>query len=104
MKKKRARLFWRREPREKGLAGVCQGERGYHLMFQGSRIGSVNVRYGHGFSLTKEGYYWSARLDVNGESKIPLKNTCNNFVPTIEQAKAECEAYVRSFLDAIHGG
>lgn len=89
------RLTWSREPREKGLAAVCQGERGWHLKADGKMIGTVRPHY-KGFSREKIGYYWYARSDELG---IPVRNTAGiKHYATPEEAKEACKKYV---LDCI---
>ncbi len=41
------------------------------------------------------GWFWYARGDELG---VPIKNTCDTPVPTLEEAKRECEAHIRECL------
>lgn len=88
------RLTWKREERETGLRSIYQGERGYDLRINGVRIGRAcrkGVRFG-----ASEGYYWYA-----GEPPwLPHKNTSDTPVATMDEAKAQCMAYVKKHLDA----
>lgn len=93
-------LTWRQEPRETGLAGVVQGERGYDLCYGGEKIGSVRPCY-EGFNRRKRGYFWYAHSEKLG---VPLHNTSRSPVADIEVAKVECRAYVQRFLPGgTHG-
>lgn len=85
------RLTWKRQESEKGLAAVCQGERGYDLRIDGQCVGRVRPveKWGGG------GYWWYA---VSEEHGIPLKNTALSPMPTIGEAKALCLAYVKEHL------
>jgi hypothetical protein len=84
-------LHFRRVPREKGLAAICQGERGYYLFYGDEKVATVAV-----YQLFST-YYWYARHDELG---IPLKNTCVNgdLYASIDDAKAACRAYVNQCL------
>lgn len=89
------RLTWSREPRERGLAGVCQGERGKDLKLSGCRIAYVRT-FGRYHPLYGRGlWYWVASSDKDG---IPLRNTCGAPNSTLEDAQQACEAYVRECL------
>mgnify|MGYP001224007371 CR=1 FL=1 len=88
------RLTWRREADEKGLRGVVQGERGFDLRYDGAEVGTVRPRY-DGWSRKRAGYYWTAQ---SANPPVPLINTAGTPVATIEEAKAQCEAYVREHL------
>lgn len=93
------RLTWSREPRQRGLAGVVQGERGYDLKYDGEIVGRARpLPVGH---RRYNGYYWYAVSDRSG---IPLRNTSDKRVPTIDEAKAHCVAYVRECLAATKDG
>lgn len=87
------RLRWRREERERGLAGTCQGERGYDLMYGNQRVGSARVAY-VGWSRNVAGYYHYCQW--GGESI----NTCDELVPTIDEAKAQAMAWARERIQA----
>lgn len=81
---KRPRLAWRRQPRELGLAGIVQGERGYQLRHQGKCLGGVYPIY-LGFSRKRIGYHAYGRWEEYG---VPYLNTCEEPVATVEEAKA----------------
>ncbi len=83
------RLIWRRQLSERGLAPVCP----YQLFYGGESIGSVgHVRSGF-TTHSKEGYFWAARGD-----NVPWRNTAGAPLPTVEEAKEQCEDYVRFCL------
>ena len=88
-----ARLTWRRESREPGRSGWgC--ERGWRLWREGQLVGAVYPRYELGNG-RPSGWYWSSRNQTLG---IPFRNTANEPVPTADEAKAACLAYVREHL------
>lgn len=92
------RLTWKREARAKGLAGVCQGERGFDLYARTERgvekIASVRPLYAGLLRSGKRGYYWYARHDGLG---VRLRNTASEKpYATIVEAMAACLAYVQS--------
>jgi hypothetical protein len=89
------RLTWKREERKTGLARVTQGERGYALRMDGEQIGAVYPFRGR--KRGAPGYYWTAW--VNGKTE----NTRENPLPTIEDAKAACKAWVLAELTAGKG-
>lgn len=93
------RLTWKREPRETGLAAICQGERGFHLNLNGINIGSVSPLY-KGFGRDKIGYYWC--VGSAPEIKLPYRNTANRrpAYATVEEAKEACKAYVLECLES----
>lgn len=75
------RLSWRREPRETGLAGVCQGPRGAILKVDGKDVGRVySTSVG---SRLEDGWF----LAVRSENCIPLRNTCKAPVKTIDDGQ-----------------
>src|SRR5262249_46784393 len=88
------RLFWNKEPNEQGLASIGQAPRGAFLKVNGVIVGRV---YAYTVSLNVyDGGWWIARDNTLG---IPLRNTCNdNRIPTLDEAKTACEAYVRQHL------
>ena len=88
------RLSWRREPSEKGLARVCQGERGRDLHVDGARVAMVRP-YTEGLSRERRGYYWYGGNGVHG---IPGKNTHATPTKTQQEACDEAEAYIRAAL------
>lgn len=89
-----ARLTWSKEPSEKGLAAVCQGERGRILKVNGSEVGYAGAVY-QGWSRVVAGYYWYAS---DGKLGIAHRNTADSPVATLEDAQKACEAYVRECL------
>ncbi len=84
------RLRWRLDKHPSGLAGVCAGPRGSTL------YDSTGKRYAMVSAINRggSGWYWVAGWD----SDVPRRNTCNQPVPTIDEAKAEAMAYVRAAL------
>ena len=86
------RITWKREPREPGLAGVCQGERCYDLNCGGELVGHVRLK-----RLVRSFYFWWACSDTLG---VPLYNSevSGQEYATMEQAKADCRAYVEGWL------
>lgn len=64
------RLTVRRQRRERGLAGVVQGELGHDIVLNGAVIGSV--RLGRSGSAAGRGWYWSAG---GRQTPITLHNT-----------------------------
>lgn len=95
MSKKRKQLRWRREPRETGLAGVCQGERGWELRYGGEDVATVS-RHGHD-RWNPTGWHWWARNDGLG---VVWRNTSAEKLTykTPEEAKVACRSYVESVL------
>lgn len=91
-KVRKPRLTWSRQPDEKGLARVCQSERGRVLKVNGVEVASVYAI--HRRYHERSGYYWVAR----GEG-IELANTFGvREFAKIEEAAADCENYVRAEL------
>lgn len=90
---RKPRLTWSREPDERGLARICQGERGRVLKASGvpvAHVHPIHARY-HG----RAGYYWWA-----GGDGIDLANTFGvREFATIAEAMEDCEQYVRSELE-----
>lgn len=79
-------LRWRRQPRESGLAGVCQSPRGFEL-HDGKKI---VIRVAPATSLYNRweilGWYWYGQG----------QNTCDNLVATPEEAKVQAMAWLKS--------
>lgn len=88
------RMSWRKQPNETGLRAVGQGPRGAILKVDGEDVGRVYPRRRAG-AWEYRGWYWTARSDRLG---IALRNTAGDEVETIEEAKAQCAAYVREAL------
>ena len=96
-KKKRKQLRWRREPRATGLAGVCQGTRGWELRYGGATIGTVSILRGLDGPRHSDGpWYW---VTYSGYG-VPWKNTSaeGRRIVTVDEAKAECRAFVKKHL------
>jgi hypothetical protein len=87
------RLTWRKQPNETGLMSVGQGPRGATLHIDGVMAGRVAPR-SVGFHRWR-GWYWVAGWECPG---VEYKNTCDSPVETIDEAKAQCAAYVRAEL------
>lgn len=84
------RLTWRREPHARGLAGVCQGERGWDLRADGCDIAHVRPLLR---GRRTEGYYW-----YSCHSSLPEANTSASPTSTPEEAKDGCEFFARTHL------
>lgn len=84
-------LRWKKEAREKGLAGVAQGPRGFDLMLDGVRVASVSYT-----DRSAKKAWWCARMDP----WLPLENTVRKPIASIEAAKEQALAYVKTHLDA----
>ncbi len=84
------RLRWKLNPRETGLARVGAGPRGSTLRDgSGKRYATVSaLGSGH------DGWFWVAGWG----SGVPHKNTCDAPCATVEEAKAQAMAYVKSHL------
>jgi hypothetical protein len=86
------RLTWKRQASETGLRCVAQGPRGAILSIDGTHAGTVSPR-STGFH-EWSGWYWVA----GWKSEVPHKNTSGRPVATLDEAKRDCEAYVRASL------
>lgn len=88
-----ARLSWRKQPSEQGLASVGQRERGFELRYGDVDVASVTP-VTNGMSRQTTGWYYCARADEYG---VPRHNTYGTqHWPTKEEAKAECDKWVRA--------
>lgn len=85
------RLTWKKQPSETGSRRVCQGPRGAILSADGEELGRV-YPFSTGL-VTYKGWYWTAAGDG-----VPWCNTSNAPVEDIDEAKAQCETYVRKCL------
>lgn len=89
------KLRWRKDPKETGLRAVMQGPRGSGLYgdctVKFASVAASVDRFGTWKCL---GWYWVAGWG----SSVPHKNTCNELVPTEEQAKADALTYVKAHL------
>lgn len=88
------RMTWRKQPSETGLARVCQGPRGAVLKVDGEDVGRVYARRVGGPG-QYSGWYWVARSD---RLAVPLMNTSDSLVASLDEAKAACADYVRKAL------
>jgi len=88
------KITWKKQPSETGLARVCQAPRGADLRIDGVRVMSVRPA-GRGLGRSVSGWYWYGSSEALG---IPHTNTCDTPLPTLEEAKAACEASVREAL------
>jgi hypothetical protein len=94
---RRKSFRWRREPHATGLAGICQGERGWQLRYGEEQVGTVAVAYKGGSRSEREGYYWYARSDELG---VPLRSTAaERAYPDAESARADCLAWVKMHME-----
>ena len=83
-------MTWSRIPKERGLAAVGQGERGWILKRDGERIATVDVLY-RNWSRVKTGYYFYARAGL-----VSINTAARQDPPfeTAEEAKAACRKWV----------
>ena len=87
------RLRWKLNPRETGLARVVAGPRGSSLRDEsGKKYAAVSV-----LGRWRDGWFWVAGWD----SDVPYQNTCDAPCATVEEAKAQALAYVKSHLSAL---
>jgi hypothetical protein len=90
---KKPQLRWKKNPRPKGLAGVCSGNPGHQLRYGDRDCGSAyehNNRFDR-----KEGWYWVARMG----DEVPPYNSCNDAaILTEDEAKAAAMSYVKLHL------
>lgn len=80
---------WRKQPREQGLAGVCQLERGYELRENGKTIlsvGPITSMWG------RETLGWMFSGSIDGH----YVNTFDTPVATKEEAKAQADAWYKA--------
>ena len=90
-----ARFTWRREPRKPGRSDWGH-ERGWQLWYKRQTVGAVYPRYEYELGNGRpSGWYWSSRNQTLG---IPLRNTASEPVPTADEAKTACLAYVKEHL------
>lgn len=75
-----ARLTWRRQADERGLARVCQSERGFELRYSGMTVGQV--------SKTSGGYYFYGCGKNSLWEKLKFE--------TYDLAKVACKKWVLS--------
>jgi hypothetical protein len=80
------RFSWRKEPAEKGLAGVCQGIRYPELFLDGKRVAKIgNVN---------NAFYWYGGINKNYNTlwdKIMFK--------TLEECKNHCKNTLKEELN-----
>ena len=93
--KVKVRMTWRKQPYQTGLRAIGEGPRGAILRADGDDVGRV-YPHGGGHRGAVTGWYWVARDDRRG---VPLMNTHGESMPTIDEAKAACAAYVRACLE-----
>lgn len=90
------KFTWKKNGKQTGLRAVAVvGPRGSKLRLDGEEVGSVSV-----FCVnTREwsGWYWVAFH--NPLLHIEYKNSCDTPAQTEEEAKAQCEAYIRKCLN-----
>jgi hypothetical protein len=99
--KKTVTLRWKREPLQRGLAGVCQGPRGWGLFWGPNDLASVRVLYKSGFGREQDGWYFVARNDSLG---VDIRNTCGERGLPPDVVREACAAYVLEALRAAHPG
>jgi hypothetical protein len=76
---------WRKQPKATGLAGMGQGPRGMQLR-EGDKL-IISVAVIQAFWDRKTGWYWYGLG----------KNTCDEPCATMEEAKAQADAYYKAF-------
>jgi len=88
------RFTWSKEKRPKGLAGIGSGPLGAVLKVDGEVVGRVHPRC-LGLKFQWDGWYW-----VAVGKGVPLRNSYSEatFFDTVDDAKVDCEAYVRGCL------
>lgn len=86
------RYTWRKQPNEKGLAGVCQSPRGFLLNYGGQAVATVRPRCDTHRRII--GWYWC------GDGV----NTAYRFAATVDEAKAECMAHFKAKASAPGAG
>lgn len=86
MKKPVAR--WRKEPRETGLRSIGAGPRGYELRLGDDVILSVRPDGGN-WARPLKGWFWVGMG----------QNTCRSLCATVEEAKAQADAYYKANRD-----
>jgi hypothetical protein len=86
------KLRWKKDPKVTGLAAVGSGPRGSYLHDGEQQYASVGP-LGGGWRPMR-GWYWVA----GWESCVPYFNSCNNLVPTEEEAKLQASNYVNQHL------
>jgi hypothetical protein len=94
-----ARITFRREPSERGLASVTQGTRGWHVNVDGERVGTVAVRAkvwdmsSRYAGPDEPRWYWYARIGTESSN-----TASENQSLTADEAKKQCRAWVRQQL------
>lgn len=85
------RLRWKLKPKETGLRAIGAGHRSSWLHDGTKHYATVSaLRQRHAVT----GWFWVAGWG----SGVPHENTCNDPVPTAEEAKAQALAYVKQHL------
>lgn len=97
------RLTWRKQPFDTGLLAAGKGPRGAILRLGGRADGEDVARvYAHQVALgVYRGWFWVARSE---DAVVPLLNTCNTVVDTLEEAKSAALAYVKKCLRGNSNG
>ncbi len=88
----KTRITWRKEPPAEGLARASAPPRGRLVKINGVDAGGVFAAP-NGW-MDWKGWAWSVRAPG-----VPLKNTSSKPIENIEDAQAECEAYIRACLE-----
>lgn len=79
------RFTWKKQANERGLAKVCQGQRGFDLRLNGEPIAHVRP---FGWGNDKKGWYWYGCS----------KNTSDKPSATPEEAKIECLEHCKAHI------
>jgi hypothetical protein len=88
------KLTWSKEPDERGLGRAVQAPRGRILKCDGKHIATVEP-FTVGFH-KYDGWYWYCGDD--DELGLRHRNTCDEPLPTIEEAQRQCEIWIRARL------
>ncbi len=90
------KIRWKKNPPPTGLAAVCSGPVSHKLHDGEQEFATVRaMRSRH----TVTGWMWSC--PTNKDLGIPWHNTADSPKPTIEEAKAEAVAFIKSHLDKL---
>ena len=87
------RFTWSKEPRQTGLAGVCQGPRGFVLKHGCAEVATVSPLTDGPSRWTPNGWYWCAE-NMAGVRHNSLWNTPRYATP--DEAKTACLAYAKT--------
>jgi len=86
-------MRWKMSPKETGLRSIGARPRSHNLYLDGEEIATVYPN-GGGWSRKQDGWYWVV-VEAKG---IPYMNTCNDPVPTVQEAKEAVKAYLKTHM------